>query len=136
MLSATYLHVSLVPTCHSRRKRRRVNNMLVVYLRNHVLVNSLEDNIAYMVGLSERRRSHFEERGRVKLNDAEANMLALSKWVHVSLLTVLVLFSVWVGGAARSISPWWLSLWAYIVGGITEAFTLGALALCRQTSTV
>ena len=123
------------PTYHSnipfQTQTSGPEQRLVYILRKCILVNVLEDNIAYKVGLSERRRSRFEERGRMKLNDAEANMLALSKWVHVSLLALLVLFSVWVGGAARSISPWWLSLWAYIVGGIVEAFTLGALALCK-----
>ena len=37
----------------------------------------LIDNVAYVMGLSERRRTRFEERGRVRLNDDEADFLAV-----------------------------------------------------------
>jgi hypothetical protein len=64
------------------------------------------DNVAYVVGLSERVRTRVEEFGRVELRDAEAAVLVWSKAVHVVLLVGAVLVAVWSGnGGVTYLTP-------------------------------
>lgn len=78
------------------------------------------------MGLSERRRSQFEAEGRVKITGDEANILAISKAVHVFAIIVTVPITIWMGSMTGTLDAWWFPLLPFLVGGEAEAFALGA----------
>ena len=60
------------------------------------------DNIAWNVGVSEGVRSRVEDRGRVEMTAAEQVSLVRTKMVHVTLLIVFVVASVWRQSFSRA----------------------------------
>ena len=73
--------------------------------------------------LGERVRARLEDVGHVELYDAEATALARTKVVHVALLVLAVLGAVWSGDSSVASS---LPFLAFLLGGVVEAFVLGA----------
>ena len=55
------------------------------------------DNIAFVLGLSERVRARVEDAGRVELSEVEAAALVRTKSVHVGLIVCCLLVAVSVG---------------------------------------
>jgi hypothetical protein len=72
-------------------------------------------NIAYAAVMSERARSVFEARGRIKLEDSKAAMLLRSKKTHIC----LVVLGINVGVA--TLDPK-LAAVAFQAGGLVDAF--------------
>ena len=61
----------------------------------------------------------------MELDDAEASALARTKAVHVALLVLAVLGAVWSGSIDTLV---FLSSFAFVLGGVAEAFVPGASA--------
>lgn len=115
------------------------------------------DNVAYTIGLSERVRTRYEQRGRVELTTTEATAMVRSKVAHVSLIVFAVLLTVestsFIGGENPLIAS---TLLVFLLGGMVEAFVpdtaaevdvafeahesassgLGALATCQRIGMV
>ena len=94
------------------------------------------DNIVFALVLGERVRARVEDAGRVELEDAEATALARTKAVHVALLVLAVLGTVWYPGA--STEGIILLPLAFLLGGVAEAFVPGAGAVetCKRVGKV
>jgi hypothetical protein len=99
------------------------------------------DNIAYVMGLSERVRARVEHMGRAELADVEAAALVRTKTVHVGLIVAAVVVAVWVGGTGgpnvyqgnvKKMLMWkfmalcTLPFAPFTIGGAAEAFAPGA----------
>ena len=87
---------------------------------------SSESNIAYTIGLSERDKRLIEaaEIGRVHLSHSEAADLSLTKVVHVAIVMISNLCSVWMIGKTKGKPIGIMILWppvAFWIGGIIEA---------------
>ena len=82
------------------------------------------DNIAFDLALGERVRARVEDAGHVELDDAETAALARTKAVHVALLVLAVVGAVWSG----SVEALLLTFFAFLLGGVAEAFVPGASA--------
>ena len=94
------------------------------------------DNIFFDLVLGERVRARVEDAGRVELEDAEASALARTKVVHVALLVLAVLGTVWSGSDAYA--ALYLPSLAFLLGGVAEAFVPGAGAVetCKRVGKV
>ena len=94
------------------------------------------DNIAYDHGLSGRVRTRVEERSRVDLSDQEAVALMTAKEVHISLIVLLVPFTVWCQNLNVATFLPFLAFW---IGKIVEAIGKGGGAaavgngVCKAT---
>jgi hypothetical protein len=84
------------------------------------------DNIAFMLGLSERVRRRVETAGRVDLGDKEADALARTKVVHIGLIMVCVPASLWAAHFTASFGACFVAVAAIWIGGLVEAFVPGA----------
>ena len=81
------------------------------------------DNIAYELGMPERWRAMVEARGRVALTDEAANALATTKVVHVAIVMLCILGTVWVLGTPGwqdSFATLFFNVVAFWIGGMIE----------------
>ena len=86
------------------------------------------DNIAYELALPERWRARMEA-GRVVLSNEAANALATMKFVHVVIVMVCILSTVWVLGTPgwqESFVMLFFNVVAFWIGGMIEECVAGA----------
>ena len=81
------------------------------------------DNACYAYGVGEKLKMRFEEAGRVALDETEVKAMARTKTVHICLISVFILASVWMVGTNGKlmVASVLLIFVMFAVGGLVEA---------------